>query len=252
MLPGNQVALSSSATSRDTLPLIGYSVDQLANYIIRRLGSPVFNVELQRQQVLDCIQDALGLFSMYRPLPKYGAIRLVPGQFRYLQGVDVGQGIANVWFLQPNPVPEELFWGNLIYPTPTFKTGLDEYDSFLRWQKTWMRVTSIRPDWLYDEVEKALYIHNPLERYQCGFLSLVNYTDTMMLDNFGSQMVKDLAYQMARLSYAEIMSKYSGAIPGPAQNLQFDQQRRGAAQEELDKLKARLVGSQFTTPLSID
>jgi hypothetical protein len=251
-LPTGGPALSTSQTSTDTLPLRGYTFDQLANYIQRKLGGPVWNVELPRQNIIDNIQDALGKYSVYRPLPRYGALRMIPGQFSYLSGVDVGQGVAYVWFLQPNPVPEELFWGNLIYPTPTFKTGLDEYDTFLRWQKTWLRVASIRPDWMWDESQQLLYIHNPLDRYMCGILCYMNWTDTQGLDQWGAQWVKDYAYQLARMAYAELMSKYSGAVPGPAQGLILDQAKRNMATEELHRLEDRLFAAQMTTPLSID
>ena len=252
MLPGGKAALSTSANSPDTLPLKGYTVDQLANYIQRQLGQPVFNVELTRQQILDQIQDALGLYSVWRPLPRYGALRLNPGQFEYMQGVDVGQGIAYVWFLQPNPVPSELFWGNLIYPTPTFKTGLDEYDTFLRWQKTWLRVASIRPDWAWDEARQLLYVHNPLDRYMCGILIFDNWKDTTGLDQIGATWVKQYANQKARLQLAEIMSKFSGAIPGPMQNMNYDQTKRDKAQAEIDKLETSLKGMQWTVPMTID
>ena len=81
---------------------------------------------------------------------------MVRGQHRYLDGEDVGLGIANIQFVEPNPVPTEIFYGNLINPAPLFRLGLDEYDTFLRWRKTWQRVTSVRPDWYYDEMERCL------------------------------------------------------------------------------------------------
>jgi len=160
--------VTTSANSPDTLPITGYTVDQLKNYIFRQLGGPVWNVELSNQQILDHIQDSLSLYSQWKPNQKVGNLILVRGQFKYLVGVPVGLGVARVDFVEPNPVPTEIFYGNLINPAPLFRTGLDEYDVFLRWRKTWQRVTSIKPDWFYDEFEHALFIHNPIERYQCG------------------------------------------------------------------------------------
>lgn len=232
--------------------MMRYTVDQLTAWIKRNLGSPFINLEIDQQQIIDQIYIALSLFSLYRPRPRYGSLRMFPGQFFYLQGVPVGQGIAEVWFVQPNPVPEELFWGNLIYPTPTFKTGLDEYDMFLRWQKTWLRVASIQPQWTYDETERALYIHNPLDRYMCGLLIYENWEDTTGLDLFGSQWVRDYALQKARLLLGEMLLKFSGAIPGPARDLQLDIAKRDKAQIEIDKLEARLFGSQMMPGLQTD
>ena len=102
--------LKTSADSPDTLPLTGYTIDQLKNYIIRQLGGPTWNIELTNQQILDHIQNALGLYSQYVPMTKVGSIMLIRGQYKYLEGVDVGLGVAKVDFVEPNPVPTEIFY----------------------------------------------------------------------------------------------------------------------------------------------
>lgn len=244
--------LKTSQDSPDTLPLVGYAVDQLKNYIIRQLGGPVWNVELSNQQVLDHIQDALGLYSQWVPNIKVSNLQLVRGQFRYLQGVNVGLGIVQVDFCEPNPVPTEIFYGNLINPAPLFRTGLDEYDSFLRWRKTWQRVTSIRPDWYYDEMERALYVHNPIERYRAGVFMYWPHERTENLDYTGADWVKRMALAKSKLQLGELWMKFSGALPGPGQNLQLDQQKRELAQQDVDKLMEQLKGMQRSTPFQID
>jgi len=242
----------TAAQSPDTLPLRGYAVEQLANYIMRQLGAPTWNVELTNQQIYDCIQDSLGLISQWVPLTKVGTLPLVRGQFKYLQGVDVGLGVARIDFVEPNPVPTEIFYGNLINPAPLFRTGLDEYDTFLRWRKTWQRVTSIRPDWFYDEVEEALYIHNPIERYQAGVICYFPQTDTTKLNLTAADWVKRMSLAKSRLLLGEVWMKFSGAIPGPMQNIQLDQTKREKAQEEVDRLMEQLKGMQLSTPAMID
>ena len=99
----------TSQQSPDTLPLIGYTCDQLSSYVLRQLGSPTWAVELSKQQVLDAIQDALQLFGQWRPTIRVGNINLVKGIFEYLREADVGLGIAEVHFVEPNPVPTEIF-----------------------------------------------------------------------------------------------------------------------------------------------
>src|SRR6185295_9634979 len=121
----------TSAQSPDTLPLRGYTTDQLKEYIFRQLGQPVWNVEVTTQQVLDCIQDALQLFSEWVPLRRPQAVALLRGQYRYMEGVDVGFGVASVSFVESVPAPTEIFYGNLISPAPIMRTGLDEYDTFM-------------------------------------------------------------------------------------------------------------------------
>lgn len=244
--------VKTSADSPDTLPIRGYSVDQLKNYILRQLGQPVWNVEVTSQQVLDCIQDAVGLFSEWVPLRRPQSLQLIRGQTRYLEGVDVGCGVASVSFVEPNPVPTEIFYGNLINPAPLFRTGLDEYDTFLRWRKTWQRVTSIMPDWFYDEYEQCLYIHNPIERYLCGVICFFPYPNTQSLPPLGSRWVKEYALARAKYLQADIWQKFSGAIPGPVKDIQLDSGKRELAKQEIEALRQQLFAMQQSAGIFID
>ena len=106
--------VTTSADSPDSLPLKGYTKDQLANYVFRQLGAPTWEVELTKQQVLDGINDALSLFSQWVPLERVGNAVLVRGQFKYLQGYDIDQGIVRVDFVEPNPVPTPSY----VHPPP--------------------------------------------------------------------------------------------------------------------------------------
>jgi hypothetical protein len=230
----------------------GYTRDQLAQYIYRQLGQPVWEVELTKQQILDAIQDAITKYSVWVPAIGVGAIQLERGRFQYLAGQDVGQGIVNVSFVEPNPVPTEIFYGNLINPAPLFRVGLDEYDTFLRWRKVWQRVTSVKPDWYYDEVRKTLYIHNPIERYQAGVQIYTNWPDTTGLDMVGALWVKEYSLERARYNYGELLAKYGNAIPGPLQELKLDSQKRENAEKRLDKMEERLQGMQRLTPVSME
>jgi len=242
----------TSAQSPDTLPQQHYTVDQLASYVFRQLGAPTWNVEETKQQILDAIQDALALFSQWRPTIRVGNVQLVRGIYEYLKDTDVYMGIVQVDFVEPNPVPTEIFYGNLINPAPLFRTGLDEYDTFLRWRKVWQRVTSIQPQWFYDDARHVLYIHNPIERYQAGVQMYAPHRHTEELDLTGSIWVKRYALEQARYTYGEFLAKFSGAIPGPLQPLMLDQQKRNNAQARLDKLMEELKGMQQLPPIQID
>lgn len=244
--------LTTSTQSPDTLPQTGYTEDQLAAYIYRQLGTPNWTVEETKQQILDAIQDALLLYSQWRPTIRVGNVQLVKGIYEYLKDVDVYMGIVQVDFVEPNPVPTEIFYGNLINPAPLFRTGLDEYDTFLRWRKVWQRVTSIQPQWFYDETRKVLYIHNPIERYQAGIQMYAPYASTKTLDLTGSIWVKQYALETARYNYGEFLAKFSGAVPGPLQPLVLDQQKRNNAQGRLDKLMEQLRNMQQLPPIQID
>ena len=244
--------VTSTADSPDSLPMKGFTTDQLIDYVLRQLGSPTWEVELTRQQIADCTNDALALFSKWCPNMRVGNVLLIRGQFRYLHGIDVDQGVVDVQFVEPNPVPTEIFYGNLINPAPLFRLGLDEYDIFLRWRKTWQRVTSVKPDWYFDDAEQCLYIHNPIERYQAAVFFYSSYTTTKGLPPYGAQWVKEYTLERSRFLLGEIWMKFSGAIPGPVQNLQLDQQKRTAAEARLKELRDEVKGMARTTPVMID
>lgn len=244
--------LSTSQQSVDSLPPIGYTLDALVAYIERQLGGGIFSVELTKQQIIDKVNDSLQLYSIWRPRLRYGSVALQTGKFDYLRGVDMDTGPVQVNFVQRTPIPQALFWGNLIDAAPLMMTGMDQYDMYLRWQKTWARVTSVQPDWVYDEVEKVLMIHNPVERFHCGVVAFLNYTDVVNLDRYGADWVKKYAFQQARLAYAEIMSKFSGVIPGPVKDLQLDQGKRDKAEAKIEQLEAELKGAQLSTAVMTD
>ncbi len=247
-----QPPLSTSQQSPDSLPLVGYTLDQLVSYIARKLGGEIFSVELSKQQLIDCCLDAISQYSIWRPQIKYGSVALQAGKFDYLRGVDLGTGPVAVNFVQRTPIPQALFWGNLIDTAPLMMTGMDQYDMFLRWQKTWSRVTSVEPQWVYDEINKVLMIHNPIERFLCGIIAYTAYSDVKNLDRFGADWVKQYAYQQARLSYAEILGKYSGMVPGPVKDLQLDQGKRDRAEAKIKELEDKLFAAQLSTPCSVD
>lgn len=216
----------------------------MAGYVVRQLGGPQWNVELTKQQVLDCIQDAFSEYNICLPRIRYGSVRLFRNVRQYLVGEDVGT-VVQVDFVDTLPAPTEVFYGNLISPAPLLRTGLDEYDSFMRWRRTWQRVMSVLPDWLYDQYEKTLYVHNPIERYHCGIVCHQAYPDVDRLDNIGAKWVKDYALAKARYVYGEVLAKFSGAIPAPLKDLQLDTQKRGEATAQLEKLLAELKGMQL-------
>lgn len=244
--------VSDTSQSPDTLPMVGYSMDALIRYIYRQLGMPVFDVELTQQHVADCVQDSLAYYGQWRPLVKYGNVQLLAGTYAYLVGVDMGYGIVQVDFVDPVPAPQEIFYGNMISPAPLFRTGLDDYDSFMRWRKTWRRVTSVQPNWLYDEENKQLLVYNPIDRYHAGITAHFPYEKTEKLDRVGAQWVKEYALAKSRYLYGEVMSKFSGAIPGPLKDLQFDQQKRSEAEKAIEKLEQRLQSMQLSSPVSLD
>jgi hypothetical protein len=248
--------ISDSNDSSDSLPT-RYNMDQLVAYIGRQLCAPTWNVELTKQQILDCILDSMRKFSNYRPVLQYGAIPMVAGQKQYLTDMDIGQGIASISFVENRLGVLNLDFGNPFTTMSIMTTGLGldgmgDYDSYLRWQKTWQRVTSTMPDWTYDEVRRCLWIHNPIARYRAAVLIYRNWDKTENLPAFGLDWVKDYSLAKSSKLLGDVFMKFSGSLPGPAQNMQLDSGRRDKAEATMKELENTLKGAQETTPLSID
>lgn len=170
----------------------------------------------------------------------------------YLTDEDNGLGVTDVQFLAPSATPGAIFYANLIDPSPIIRTGMDELDNFYRWRKTFQRVTAVEPDWLWQESENTLYIHNPIERYSCAVQRDFPYTDTLKLPLKGSVWVRQYSLAAANYLYGGILAKYQGAIPGPVGNITLDQGKREQAQAKMDVLQAQLEAMQETTPMKQD
>jgi hypothetical protein len=249
--------IQTSGDSPDSLPTHGYSVDQLSKYIKRQLGEPVWAVELTNQHIIDHIRDALVKFSLYKPMLVWGAVPMIAGQKQYLIGQDVGQGVAELTFVENRLGVLNLDFGNPFTTMSIMTTGLGldgmgEYDSYLRWQKTWQRVTSTLPQWQYDEVRKCLWIHNPISRYRAALLVYANWQRTEDLPAFGSIWVKEYALAKSQYQQGDLWLKYSGNIPSPAASLQLDTGKRDKAETKIKDLETELKAAQEITPLSID
>jgi hypothetical protein len=230
----------------------GFTANQLMEYIRRQLGWPIWIVEMDPQQILDCIQDAMVEISKYRPRLRYGGVRLIPTQSRYLVGAPLGFGVVQVEFVDQLPTPMELFYGNLIWPAPLLNTGLDDYDCFMRWRKTWMRVTSVQPDWMYSLPDQTLYLYNPIQRYHAGILAYDIWDKVESLEIVEADWVKRFSLAKSRYLYGDILLKYSGAIPGPVKDIQLDSGKRAEGEKQITALLQELRDMQTQTPIMID
>lgn len=183
---------------------------------------------------------------------------MVAGQKQYLINQNVGQGVADVTFVENRLGVLNLDFGNPFTTMSIMTTGLGldgmgEYDSYLRWQKTWQRVTSTAPQWQYDEVRKCLWIHNPIARYRAAILIYYNWQRTEDLPAFGSLWVKEMSLAKAQYQLGDLWSKFSGAIPSPGgKDIQLDGGKRDKAEQKIKDLEAQLYASQELTPLSQD
>jgi len=221
----------------------------LVDYVTTELGAGVWQVELREKQIKAAIQDALDEYSRRIPLLGYGAITLSATQSKYeFPDIDFGYGIWEVSFVAPDPKPSALFYANLLDVAPIKVGRFGEYDLFLRWRKTFMKVTSVEPEWMWDNNAKILWIYNPIEQYKASmFWYLPKRLD--QVDLVHERWIKD--YTLARSKYMLGInrSKFQGAIPGPGRDINTDgKELKEEGKAEMDKLLADLFTMQAESP----
>ncbi len=221
----------------------------LIEYVKNELGGGFWKVEISPQQIKAAIRDALKLYSRRIPLQGYGAMSLAPTKSKYdMSSRDMGFGIYHVSFIAPDPRPSAIFYANLLDVAPIRTSRFQDYDVFLRWRKTFMKVTSVQPEWYWDQNAKILWIYNPIEHYKASiFWYLPRTLETVELAH--EQWVE--RYVLARSKYITGLnrSKFQGAIPGPSKDITTDgQDLKQEGKEETDKLEAELLSMQMDGP----
>jgi len=221
----------------------------LLDYVVTELGNGAWQVELLEKQIKNAITDTLEHYSRRLPLLGYGAVSLSTTQNKYtFPGQDFGFGIWHVSFIEPDPKPSAIFYANLLDVAP-IKTGrFGDYDIFLRWRKTFMKVTSVEPEWMWDQNAQTLWIYNPIEAYKASMWWYLPKT-LAQVDLVHERWVKD--YLLARCKYLLGLnrSKFQGAIPGPARDITTDgNDLKSEGRDEMKRLEDQLFSMQAETP----
>ena len=230
-------------------PVVGVlTYDKLCQYIKSQLGAGIFSVELTQDQIDNCILDALTLFSSRKPIIGYKSIDVSTQIRAYTIDHDIGFGIFNVSFVQPDPQPSAIFYANLLDVAPVKPATMESYDIFLRWRKTFMRVTSVAPRWEWDALNKKLMLYSPIDRTKaCYFwhqprtVAQVPMQHTHWLKKYSLAKAKDVL--------GKTRSKFQGILPGPARDMNLNGDAlQQEAREEIDKLEEQLLSIQGDIP----
>jgi len=221
----------------------------LIEYVKNELGGGFWKVEISPPQIRAAIQDALKEYSRRIPLEGYGAISLSSTHSNYdLSAQDMGFGVHTVNFIEPDPRPSAIFYANLLDVAPIRTSRFQDYDIFLRWRKTFMKVTSVQPEWHWDQNAKILWIYNPIQDYKASmFWYLPRTLETVELAH--ERWVEK--YILARSKYilGVNRSKFQGAIPGPSKEISTDgKDMKDEGKQELEKLEVELLSMQIDGP----
>lgn len=228
--------------------VFGLDEQELIDYVRDNLGAGAWKVELTEDQIKQAINEAMRRYSRRIPITGFEKLTLSTNVSKYTLNYDTGFGVYNVEFVAPDPKPSAIFYANLLDVAPIRTNRFADYDYFLRWRKTFMRVTSVEPDWFYDDNEHSLWIYNPLTDYQAGVFT---YHPRLLSEVHPSheEWVRD--YTLARSKYILGLnrSKFQGAIPGPSRDITTDgQELKTEAQDKMKELEERLLSMQHDQP----
>jgi hypothetical protein len=220
----------------------------LRETIKTRLGAGTFRVELEERHLDDAILAALQLFGSRKPMIGYAGIDVVPEIKAYKIDHDIGYGIFNVEFVQPDPQPSALFYANLLDVAPIKPATMESYDIFLRWRKSFMRITSVKCSYQWDEINQTLMIDCPIERTRACYM----WHQPREIRHIPMQFIpwfNDYCVAKAKLTLGQIRSKFQGQLPGPARDLTLNGDTlKQEAQEEILRLEAQLLNMQGDRP----
>lgn len=150
---------------------ISFSRKELAEYIKKKLGGIVWRIEgFENTDAVEvCIDEAVMKYSTQVPLMKWETIE--PFKNRYTLKTDGVIGVLQVNFLESI---NRFSSSNLLLGLTQNLTGVAPINiagttpnisgdimAFLQWRKSFQRVTSIMPQWFYDDTTKEITIYNP-------------------------------------------------------------------------------------------
>lgn len=228
-----------------------YNVSDLIQYIKTSLGGNIFSVELDNDAIIQAITDALLEYSKRIPLVAHMTMQISPS-VRVYPLPDTGYGVFYWDFIQPDPKPSALFYANLLDVAPVKASTMESYDIFLRWRKTFMRVTSVAPQAEWDELNNVMVVYAPVDGtnmcvawHQPRNLSQVRLED--------QDWIRKYTLAKCKFTLSQVRDKFSGVLPGPAQNLQLNGAKLAAeATTEIEKLEAFLLAKQGDVGLIVD
>jgi len=232
-------------------PTVGkLTYDGLIQYIKDQLGEGIFSVELTQAQIDNSIGDALYLYSARQPLIKFKALIVNPQIKVYKIDHDVGFGIFDVHFVQPDPQPSAIFYANLLDVAPIKVSTMESYDIFLRWRKTFMRVTSVEPNWEWEPTSQSLMVYSPIEQTKaCYFWFAPRTVNQIPMQHVN--WFRRYATAKAKNTLGKARSKFQGLLPGPARDINLNGDAlQQESNEEILALEAQLLSFQSDPPPS--
>ena len=212
---------------------------QIKEYVLTMLGAPVLPLELDDQQVENCIDFALQIFEDYAPMEyfQYHTFYTVPGQSVYQMPPDVGF-IRQVSYREtPNfafsasdlggVIPLEYMGGGAygsiaggINPQQPVWGKMSDWVLYKQYEDMYSRISSQQGGWEFLGGYNHIKLYPiPYRSYPVGVRYLQRRTDFRMV----TQAMQEGALAFAKIVLGRIRSRIANP-PGPGGGVQLDGQ----------------------------
>lgn len=212
----------------------------LKAYILRALGSPKIQIELDDTQLDDRINDAIELFIEYHydgSDKKVLVIQTQPNQYEYTLP-DTVLAVTHI-FTDIIPVTENLLLQPLtFYNITDFEMNFNavSYETFKQSMGLYNEVIKQIYRFDFNSTSKLLRLFEPPKGKQLAIMCYV--TDISTTDNvYNNRWVKQYATALAGLQWANNISKYTNiSLPGGAQiNADVIEQKYQQMKQDLEQ-----------------
>jgi hypothetical protein len=237
---------------------------QLNDWIMRKLGAPVIDVETETAQVFDNIDDSIQLFSrhagdvVYRStmvLQTSGGVDTytVPNEVKSVLTFDtsrsIGEGV-NVLF---SPLNQMYNMGFINFFSGTFGTGLASYEIGMQYLKNTENMLTAPFSVHFNKYNHTVKITPKPLINMVGVLEVYLEYDPGLADSdiYNEYWVKWYSLALTKITLGRLYSKYSGmTIPGGAvlnggQLLQEGMAEKAVLDESLVKTEGEPLGFLF-------
>ncbi len=233
------------------------NIQNLREWIKRKLGDPIVCVETSDEQIDMAVQDAFLWWSSYRGWYREETFNAIAGQVEYdLSAVDpVVSDVVKVFFTASLRIDLSNTWNGFLdingYPydqNAAQQGNIGFYSGLVQWlqqREIAARVLSVDKDWFFNQETKILSLApEPQESgkviymYKTPFIS-----DYLPLVPQAEQyLIRKRALAETKYTLGRIRGKYTGGLPAAQGNVSLD----GAdlireAQDDFDKLDQELL-----------
>jgi hypothetical protein len=231
---------------------MGLSLADVRNYVKLRLGAGLIRVEIKDDYIDAAANEALRIYSRYRPLRRFIQIPLVEDIHDYPLDNDV-IGVYKLDWVHRQvslAVVEDIFHRRYYEPIH----DMDQYVTYLQYIDTLKRVLSIEPEWHFERSLKegsppTLHVHAPNQANTILALIVaivkrplhqVPYTHEDWIQRYALAFCKEIL--------GRVRGKWQN-IPAPAGGQGLDSQSLlSEAREEFQLLDQEIRGWQTDQP----